>query len=229
VFHLAATSRREHRKCDVEPFIEANVLFGTQLLEAMRLTACRHFVTAGSYLQHFDTDGYRALNLYAATKQAFEAILTYYVDTFRFSAVRITLCDVYSENDTRPKLMTAIAAACKSGAPLTLQDSKALVDLVHVEDAAAAFLQAASLLDSDAIPNQELSRYSVSSGTTVSAAELIGMFEKLGNRNITIECPKESGVWRRMTPSRGKPLPGWKPKVTLETGIARVLRAIGVR
>src|ERR1700730_7253373 len=36
VFHLAAVARREHETGDLGPFVEANVLFGTQLLKAMK-------------------------------------------------------------------------------------------------------------------------------------------------------------------------------------------------
>src|SRR5439155_20478749 len=38
VFHLAALFVAEHRPEDVEPLVRANLLFGSQLLEAM--TAC---------------------------------------------------------------------------------------------------------------------------------------------------------------------------------------------
>src|SRR5688500_13874419 len=36
VIHLAGLSRREHQSSDIEPFVEANILLGTQLLEGMR-------------------------------------------------------------------------------------------------------------------------------------------------------------------------------------------------
>ena len=102
VIHLAGLSRRDHRSSDIEPFVEANILLGTQLLEGMRISGCRHMVTAGTYLQHYDTDAYRAFNFYAATRQAFETLLEYYVDAYEISAIRLTLADIYSEHDTRP-------------------------------------------------------------------------------------------------------------------------------
>jgi nucleoside-diphosphate-sugar epimerase len=74
-FHLAALARREHRTGDVAPFVNSNILLGTQLLEAARQVGCRRFIAAGSYLQYAQNGAYRAYNLYAATKQAFENIL----------------------------------------------------------------------------------------------------------------------------------------------------------
>jgi nucleoside-diphosphate-sugar epimerase len=223
IFHVAGQARREHQRGDVAPFVEANILFGTQLLEAMRWSDCRRFVTAGSYLQHFDSDGCRALNLYAATKQAFEAILEYYVDSFGFSAVRLTLSDIYSEHDTRPKLMTDIATAWTTSTPVNLQTNEAWVDLIHVADAASAFMRAASLLETNVISSGALHRYSVSSGYHVSATELVGLFEKLGDRKLIVKRAEGHTSSRTMKPWRGTVLPGWTPKVNLEEGIRRII------
>lgn len=223
VVHLAGLSRREHRGSDVEPFVEANILFGTQLLEGMRVSGCRHMVTAGTYLQHYDSDSYRAFNLYAATRQAFEAVLEFYVDAYQISAARLTLADIYSEHDTRPKLMTDIARAWAGSVPLNLRDPDAFVDLIHVEDAAAAFLKMASLLESGGISDRRLSRYSVSSGQDITAQELVHEFERRAGRNLQITRDCASPPARRIKPRRGEPVPGWKPYITLGDGIDRIL------
>jgi nucleoside-diphosphate-sugar epimerase len=223
VIHLAGLSRREHRSSDIEPFIAANILFGTQLLEGMRIVGCRRIITAGTYLQHYDTDAFRAFNLYAATRQAFETVLEFYIDAYDLSAVRLTLADIYSEHDTRPKLMTDIAKAWNDSTPLNLRDPESYVDLIHLEDAAAAFLQAASLLESGAIPHRMLSRYSVSSGEDITALELVHRFERRAGRNLQITRDSAAAPLRRIKPRRGEPVPGWKPRITLEDGIDRIL------
>jgi nucleoside-diphosphate-sugar epimerase len=222
-FHLAGLYRREHQSADIDGLVETNILFGTQMLEATRLAGCPCFVTAGSYFQHFDTTKYRALNLYAATKQAFEDVLAYYVDAFDISAVRLTLCDIYSEHDTRRKLITDIANAWSDSVPLNFRDEEVWIDPVHVEDAAAAFVQAAGLVESDAVPRRTLARYSVSCGRNVTSAELVALFERLGGRKLTVTRGKGWHLSRRMKPWRGDRVPGWEPRVTLEHGIARIL------
>jgi nucleoside-diphosphate-sugar epimerase len=224
VFHLAGLSRRNHNSEDIVPFIEANVLLGTQLLEAMRLSGCGRIVTAGTYLQHFDTDGYRAFNLYAATKQAFEDLLAYYVDACGFTAVRLTLCDIYSEHDRRPKLMTDIVNSWAHATPLQLRDAQARVDLIHVEDAAAAFLQAARLIESAVIPAQTLTRYSVSSGRDLTSSELVGLFERVSGKALNVVQGNAAPV-RNLTPWRGAGIPGWMPRISLEDGIVRILQS----
>lgn len=223
VIHLAGLSRREHFATDIEPFVEANILVGAQLLEGMRVTGCRHMITAGTYLQHYETDSNRAFNLYAATRQAFEEVLAFYVDAYDIAAVRLTLADIYSEHDTRPKLMTDIGRAWAGSSPLNLRDPEAFVDLIHVEDAAAAFLQAASLLQNGDLPARVLSRYSVSSGNSITARELVHEFERIAGRSLQITRDSAPPPSRRIKPRRGEPVPGWKPRITLEDGIKRIL------
>jgi nucleoside-diphosphate-sugar epimerase len=223
IFHTAALARREHQRGDIAPFVQANITLGCQLLEAMRWSGCRHFVTAGSYLQHFDTDGFRSLNLYAATKQAFEAVLEYYADAYDFAGLRLTLSDIYSEHDRRPKLMTEIASAWAAKRPVGLQMDEAWVDLIHVDDAAAAFLQAGQLLEENVAYRGTVHRYSVTSGHDVSATELVDLFERLGGRKLGIKRAVGNSAARRMKPWRGTVLPGWTAKVSLEEGIKRII------
>ena len=222
VFHLAALARREHRIEDVAPFVSANVLLGTQLLEAARQCGCRRFITAGSYLQHTETGAYRAFNLYAATKQAFEDVLTYYGDAFSFATAVLTLCNVYSEHDTRPTLIADMATACAAGAPITLHAEEVWIDPVHVEDVAAAFQKVASLLEEDTVHRGELSHYSVTSGREVSSLVLAALFEKLSHKRLIINRGPTRFAARRLKPWRGTTVPQWMPRVTLEEGLARI-------
>lgn len=222
VFHLAALARREHRSDDILPFVAANVTFGTQLLEAMRLSGCTCFITAGSYLQYTDTGASRALNLYAATKHAFSRILEYYIDAFGIAAADLTLCNIYGESDRRPQLITDVAAALVQASPLTLHGEEAWVDLVHVEDVAAAFIQVAPLLSNH--DDGKLLRYSVTSGKDVSATELIALFERIGARKLHVRRQQSSqSSHRRTRPWRGAVVPGWIPHVSIEAGIERLL------
>ena len=224
VFHLAAVARRDHQPDDIRPYIETNVLFGTQLLEGMKHSNCRRIVLAGSYLQHFDTDAYRPFNLYAATKQAFEDIVTFYADSYGFSGIRLTLADIYSEHDTRPKLMTDIARAWATGTPLRLHADEAWIDPIHVEDAAAACLRAGLLIEQGGVPSGALSRYSASSGGDISATDIVRLFETLGSRRIRIERTTGGGTLRKIRPRRGESLPGWAPHIPLEHGITRIIK-----
>jgi nucleoside-diphosphate-sugar epimerase len=226
-FHLAGRARRAHESADISAFIDANIHFGTQFLEAVLRSGCPYFIAAGTYLQHFDGNVGGSMNLYAATKDAFEALIRYYVDAFNVTAIRLTLCDIYSEADTRRKLMTDIADACAGNMPLTLVNENARLDLIHVEDAARAFIEAAQLLEVGAIKNHTLTRYSVSSGYDITVSELISTFELISGRKLSVVKKDAPHLTRDMGPWRGTQIPGWAPRVCLEAGIARMLTARG--
>jgi nucleoside-diphosphate-sugar epimerase len=223
VIHLAALARREHLSSDVVPFITANVLFGTQLMEAAKNVGCLRFITTGSYLQHCERGNYRAFNLYAATKQAFDDLLAYYVDAFDFAGVVLTLCNVYSELDPRPTLLTQMVAAYADAVPLSLHAGEAWVDLVHVEDAAAALVQVIRLFEAKHIGAKTLSRYSISSGRDMTYAGLMAVFEGLGMREATISFGRSQNPARRIKPWRGIGVPGWTPGISIQEGVARLL------
>ena len=225
VIHLAALARRNHLTSDIVPFVEANILYGLQLLEAMRLSDCRRFVTTESILQYSDTGEYSALNLYAATKQSFADLLIYYVRAFDLSAIALVVPTVYSEHETAPKLMTDAAGALQHGTVLNLQADDVQIDFVHVEDVANAFVRAASLLESIVEPTfGSLSRYFVSSGRTVTPTELLALFERIGEKKMIVRRkPASHAGLRRVRPWFGPVLPGWVPYVDLESGIKRML------
>lgn len=224
VFHLAALARREHRGDDILPFIEANVTFGSQLLEGTRVSGCPCFVTCGSYLQFSETGAHRSLNLYAATKHAFSNILEYYVDAFGIAAADLILCNIYGEADRRPQLITDMATAFSEKKVLRLHGSEAWVDLVHVEDVAAAFVQAIALLQEQGAKDR-LQRFSVTSGNNVSGSELLALFERISTRTVQIERSTAPTSSRRSKPWRGPTVPGWTPRVSIEAGIHRLLRS----
>jgi len=223
VVHLAAQARREHLTSDITPFITANILFGTQLLEAAKVVGCRSIITAGSYLQHAADGRHSPFNLYAATKIAFEDLISYYVDAFNFYAIVLTLCNVYGEQDPRPTLLSQMVDAFADGLPLTLHAGGASVDLVHVEDVAAAFVRSIGVLESQRSEGPGLSRYSVSSGRDMTCTELMDVFHALGLARPEITYGRPGLPARRVRPWRGICVPGWTPRIGIHDGIARLL------
>jgi len=220
VFHLAAMPCRDHSVADVSPLVDANVRFGAQMLEAMRVAGVPNIITAGTYLQHGDSERYRALNLCAATKQAFEALLEFYCDAFPMRGMRLTCCNVYGEGNARPSLIGDIARAFREDIPLQLRDGEARVDPVHVEDVAAAFVCAWSAIEHE---SSRLTRYSISSGSDISANELVKLFERISGRLAIVHALPSAHTPRRMRPWRGLPVPGWRPHIDLNEGLARLL------
>ena len=79
------------RLTDIKEMINSNIMFGTQILEAMVLHSVPYFVNTGTYWQHFDGKSYNPNSLYAATKQSFQDILKLACLVLYYFAVRFLL------------------------------------------------------------------------------------------------------------------------------------------
>lgn len=219
VFHLATSYRREHELGDVIGLVRSNIEFGTQLLEAMARTETRRLVNTGSYFQMFRGD--RPLNLYAATKNAFREVLEYYRDAFGIEDMTLILYDIYGPGDRRGKLMSVIQHAQQAGEPLPLPEEDPILDLVFVDDAAAAFLHAAQLLEDGVNAGQQ---FAVRSSHRHRLREVVEIFEEVGDRRIERADGRFAPPTRRiLDPWEGELLPGWKAEVSLQEGIRRLL------
>jgi nucleoside-diphosphate-sugar epimerase len=222
VFHLASMIYAQHSLEELQSLINSNLLFGTQLLEAMAVSGCKYFINTGSYLQHYQGVAYNPSTLYAATKQAFEAIMEYYKEGCGLSAVTLRLFDTYGPRDNRPKILNYLAQQLTSNQPLPMSPGGQMMDLLHVDDVCSAYLHTARLLMGQ---NTLIdSNYSVASGQLRSLRSIVELFEHLAGRSLAIEWgglpyrPREV-----MVPWIAARLPGWQSKITLEVGLKQLI------
>lgn len=226
VFHLASLFLAQHTPADIAPLIGSNVLFATQLAEAMTAAGCRLLVNTGTSWEHYGNSSYEPVNLYAASKQAFEVMLAYYLETSPLTVITLKLFDTYGPGDPRPKLFTLLKKVAAAGEPLAMSPGEQLIDLVYIDDIVRAFLMAAErLLAGKAVGHE---RYAVSSGKPLPLRELVACYSRVIGRELPILWGGRSYRPREvMVPwNTGSPLPGWQPQVGLEEGI-RKLEAAG--
>ncbi len=222
VFHLASMFVAEHAAADVAPLVESNVLAGARVAEAMLRTDRRLIVNTGTSWQRDLQGGYDPVCLYAATKQAFEDVLTYYVSAEGFAAITLRLYDTYGPDDRRPKLVSALAGALRSGTPLSLSPGEQLLDLVHVDDVTAAFATAGRrLLDGGGSGHE---RFDVSTGEARTLRAVVAAYGAAAGRPVPVRWGERPYRPREvMTPPAGSPLPGWRAEVSLEDGFRRLV------
>jgi len=221
VFHLASVFLSQHTSMDIDKLIASNVLFPTQLLDAMVSTGCNRIVNTGTSWQHAEQKDHCPVNLYAASKQAFEEILNYYVNAYPLKACSLHLFDTYGPNDPRPKLINLLNRNRLSGEKLAMSPGEQLIDLVYIDDVVEAFLVAENYLEQQAHPHEV---YSVSSGALLRLKDLVAAYEKITESQLNIDW---GGLPYRpmevMTPWRsGRKVPGWNPKVNLVEGLGKI-------
>lgn len=219
VFHLASLALSEHEHKDIEPLIQSNVLFGSQLLEAMKINGVNCLVNTGTYWQHYENEDYNPVCLYAASKQAFESIMEYYVKACGINAITLILFDTYGSDDLRPKILQLLNKAAKSGESLDMSAGKQLIDLVHINDVIEVYMLAAQRL-LDGLVSKHV-HYAVSSGNPLSLKELVGLYLDVTGQFVKINWGARQYRHREvMVPwSRGVLIDGWTQKIKLDTGL----------
>ena len=210
VCHLASLYLAKHESEDIPALVASNILFGTELLEAMAKNNVCRFVFAGTSWQHYQGARYSPVNLYAATKEAFEVMLRYYEETAGLHAVGLKLFDTYGEGDTRRKILALLQEAAETGEELALSPGDQKLDLVHVDDVADAFRLAAEYLAEDR--EDICGEYAVSAGVALSLKEIAVRLETLLGKKSPVHWGARSYRDREvMEPwSTGRLLPGWK-------------------
>lgn len=184
VFHLASFIKTEHKKEEVEGLINSNILYGTKLLEAMKYIGIKIFINTETYWQHYNSDEYNPVDLYAATKEAFEKIIKYYVEAEGIRCITLKLFDTYGENDKRPKLINLLNKFADEGKELDMSLGEQKLDLVHIDVVTDTFIKAYELLKNNEEIKNEV--YGVSSGKQTSLRKIVENFEKKTGKKLKI-------------------------------------------
>lgn len=222
VIHVASLFLAQHKTEDVSRLIESNLNFPAQLLEAMSQLGIRQLINTGTSWQHYQNQAYNPVNLYAATKQAFEALLGYYVEAHGFKAITLKLCDTYGPGDTRPKLFSLLRKTAKSGETLRMSPGEQLLDLVYVDDVLDAYLLAMTRM-----PEVNKSEcYAVTNPSRLSLRELVQIYSETVGRPVNVQwggLPYRPREVLELWTDHGV-VPGWQAHVVLADGIARMER-----
>ncbi|HHY28669.1 MAG TPA: NAD(P)-dependent oxidoreductase [Desulfitobacterium dehalogenans] len=222
VFHLATKFVAEHESRDIEELVDSNLLFGVQLLEAMAATEVRQLINTGTAWQHFEQEAYNPINLYAATKQAFETLAAYYVRVGLLKIVTLKLLDTYGPNDPRPKIFTLFKHISVSGERLNMSPGEQRLGFVYIDDVVDAFLIAGQYVKD--LPDYEMPSYTIAPDQLCSLREIAALYETVSGKWLNIGWGERPYRRREvMEPYVGTRLPNWAAKVGLAEGIKRCL------
>jgi nucleoside-diphosphate-sugar epimerase len=187
IVHLATHFVAEHRSEDINQLLDANIKFGCQLLEMAKTLDISWFLNTGTFWQHYDGDQYNPVNLYAATKQAFEDIARYYAITHELRFCTLKLCDTYGPGDTRKKIFNLWESVAKTGEVLEMSPGDQLIDIVHVDTVVEAFLKLIKMLESEACRKKNMETYYVSSGEEITLRDLANRYQETHNVTLNIK------------------------------------------
>lgn len=221
VFHLASNFIAEHQPHQIDSLIQSNITFGLHLLEAMKVSGVKQLINTGTSWQHYNNEDYNPVCLYAATKQAFESLIEYYVQAEGFKVITLKLFDTYGETDTRPKLINLLNKFADETIELNMSPGEQFLNLVHIDDVCEAFYVGSKLIDTEDYCGNNY--FAVSSEKNYKLKEVIELFEKVSRKKIKViwggkpyRKREVMSVW-----DNGLRLPNWQPSISLEEGLSR--------
>jgi len=221
VYHLASNFIAEHESHQIDSLIQSNIAFGLHLLEAMKVSGVKQLINTGTSWQHYNNEDYNPVCLYAATKQAFESLIEYYVQAEGFKAITLKLFDTYGETDTRPKLINLLNKFADENTELNMSAGEQFLNLVHIDDVCEAFYVSTGLINARDYRGHH--SFAVASDRNYRLKEVINLFETVSGKKIKViwggkpyRKREVMSVW-----DKGLRLPTWKPVVKLEDGLSR--------
>lgn len=218
VFHIASSFIAQHKDFEIANLISSNILFGSYILEAMANHNVNKFINTGTSWQHYEDKKYSPVNLYAATKQAFEDVVKYYSEMGSIRTIHLKLFDTYGKDDNRPKLMKLLKNCYQNNNHIEMSEGNQLLDLVYIDDVINAYIRAFELLSEGNIYNET---YGVSSSQRISLKNLVYKINQISGKDLNVIFGSRPYRDREvMEPwTTYNTLPGWFPQITLENGL----------
>jgi CDP-3, 6-dideoxy-D-glycero-L-glycero-4-hexulose-4-reductase len=113
--------------------VESNIYFPSQLLENCIKNNVKYIHLTSNW-QMKNKEKYNSVNLYAASKNSFEIILSYLIETKQIMASSIILYDTYGPNDLRDKVLNYLIMNAMKNVDVELTHPKKQINLTHIDD-----------------------------------------------------------------------------------------------
>ena len=225
IIHLATLFQASHEPEQIKNMISANVTLGSMLLEAASKLHSIWFLNIGTYWQHINAQQYYPVNLYAATKQAFETIAVYYYQNWPINFLTLCLNDTYGPNDSRPKIFNLWKKQLTSDTNLDMTAGEQILDILYITDVLDAIKKCISLLEKDYSQQLKGKIFFATAKEKHTLRETAAIFEQISGKSLHINWgakpyrPKEIMVPKCF----GIPIPDWHSQVSLKQGIRKFL------
>ena len=225
VYHLAAYYTGARGAEHVPKLIDSNVTLGAYLLDAMAANGVPALVYATTYMTHYQGAAYRPVNLYAATKQAFSDLLTYYTDSGLLRAATLVISDTYGPGDHRPKVLNVVKKAAETGERMKFSVGDIPYDVVYIDDVTAAFRSVGVQIMRGKFRNET---FQIFPDSPLSLRETVETMVRVNHLTLNAGWGERPAAEREMSELiRLYPAPpGWKAKVPLEDGLKKLYQEV---
>lgn len=225
IIHLASLYINQHEPDDIDDLIQSNISLGTKVLEMAKENNLSWFINTGTLFQHFNNEEYNPVNLYAATKQAFEDVAKYYYETSDLNFVTLKLNDTYGPNDKRKKIFNLWMNYANTGEKLPMSPGEQRMEIIYIDDVVNGFTTLINLVESDHDRSFCGKSFSLPSEERMPLKKLAFIFEEVTGKSLSINWGELNYRPRDVMKPADiiEPLPGWKQKVFFKEGLKKTL------
>lgn len=222
VLVAGASQRTDDGQDAIADLIFSNVALPASIAAELVKRSGKMLIVFGTSWQMADSNSYRPFNLYAATKQAAEDVLTHYaLQGLRIASIR--LFDTYGEDDDRSKLLNHLIAASLSGQKIDVTLGEQEIDLVQIDDVAEGVLLVLNELQNHD-PTSGVSVYGLGTGHPGTVRDLITQLEQQTGRRINAKFGGRPYRDREVMKTwKNFRIPaGWRPSRSLSRVLAKI-------
>ncbi len=195
-------------------------------MECAAQAKVKWFINTGTFWQHYEDKKYSPVNLYAATKQAFESIAQFYWETNQIKFCTLKLSDTFGSGDTRQKIFNLWQKIAETGECLEMSPGEQIIDISHIDDIISAFALLAKHLNNNHPEVKNGDIFAVKANERYTLKELAVLFEKATNQKLNINWGGRPYRAREvMEPwKEGKVIPEFSQKKTLKQYIKSTIK-----
>jgi CDP-paratose synthetase len=228
IIHLATHYVNQHRFSDIDRMVESNITYGIKILELAKKLNVSWFINTGTLFEHYNSENYNPVNLYAATKHAFQEIAKYYTETCGLNFVTLKLNDTYGPGDTRKKIINIWLEYAKSGKTLSMSPGNQEIELLYIDDVVEGYLILIKLLEMDRDNSHCGKEYALPATQRLTLKQLALIFEEAVGMPLNIKWGEFDYRYREvMKPAKNlEPLPGWRENIILQRGFINLFESI---
>ena len=228
--HFAASSIIARSLTHPMEYVVNNVVAGTALLEAMRTTGVGRVVFSSSASVYGEPsqvpvpedEPKHPLQMYGATKLAFEQVLEAYHHSFGFSAVCLRYFNAYGPGDLQQPVTRAVPRwiqAALTDRPLTMfWKGEQYRDYVFVDDIARAHL--------DVLGLDGFHVFNIGSGSGILMRDVVTHLEGIVGRTLNVrDAGERPGDPMRLVADvrRIRHAAGWEARTPLREGLEQAV------
>jgi len=186
IIHLATFYINSHRYNDIDHLINSNIRFGTKIIEAGFAAGCKKVINTSTIWEYYQNKKI-PVNLYAASKSAFDQILNFYYSAYNMTVINLYLSDTYGDTDHRKKLIPLLLKNIKSSKKISITSGLQKLQLFHIDDIIELYLEAIKEIKRT---NKPFKFEYFPKGEILTINELIRIYKKVTKSSCTINIGK---------------------------------------